>query len=213
MGWALLGVTVFFLIIAYIVIQGTRAAMAWRKAAAAGDVETIRRIVEDAIGAWRSSRRPKEVPPNVWRGIQGMEAVDIGPDFARVSCQAEGEYRMLDGRWVEISNPLQEGMAITAKAADVLLYELPHVSLDRVQVDVYTTFRETGAGRRECILSTTAGREVARRLDWENWTAADIVEAFGGRYRIGPSGQPLPIETEPVRPQPAGNGATTPSGR
>ncbi len=161
MEWALLALTVVFLIMAYVVIQGTRAAIAWRKAAAAGDVDVIRRIVEDAIAAWRSMRRPKEVAPDVWRGIHSMEVVEVGSDSARVSCQAESEYRLLDGRWVEVANPLQQGIAITARAADMLLYELPNVSLQRVQIDVYTTFREAdGTAGRRCILSTPATREA-----------------------------------------------------
>lgn len=197
MEWAVLGIGIVFLLLAYIVIQGTRAAGAWRKAAAAGDVDVIRRLAEDAIDAWRSMRRPKDMPPEVWRGVQSMELTDVGADFIRVSCQAESAYHLLGGRWVETANPLQEGMAITARAADMLLYELPHMSLSRVQIDVYTTFRGAeGTTRRECILSTPASREAARQVDWENCTAAEIVEALGGRYRLADSGQPLPIEPE-----------------
>ena len=212
MEWALLALTILFLIVAYVIIQGTRAAIAWRKAAAGGDVEVIRRIIEDAIAAWRSVRRPKEVAPDVWRGIHSMEVVDVGSDSARVSCQAESEYRLLDGRWVEMANPLQEGMAVTARATDMLLYELPHVRLGRVQIDVYATFREAdGASGRRCILSTTASRDAARQVDWENWTAVEIVEALGGRYRLGDSGQPLPIDPEvtDASPKAASNGPKT----
>ena len=199
MEWAVAGIGVFFLFLAYIVVQGTRAATAWRKAAAAGDVDVIRRIIEDAIGAWRSMKRPTEVPSEVWRGIQSMEVVEVAADSACVSCQAESEYRLLNGHWVEMANPLQQGMAITARAADMLLYELPHLRLERVQIDIYTTFRQAdGTGDRRCVLSTPATREAARQLDWENWTAADIVEALGGRFRLGDSGQPLPID--PQRP-------------
>ncbi len=200
MQWAVLGIGIVFLLLAYIVIQGTRAAMAWRKAAAAGDVEVIRRILEDAISAWGSMRRPKDVAPDVWRGIQSMEVVDVGPNSVRVSCQAESEYRLLDGRWIEMANPLQEGIAITARAADMLLYELPHFKPQRVQIDTYTTFREPdGASRRQCILSTPASRDAARGVDWESWTAAEIVEALGGRYRLAGSGLPLPIDPEQPR--------------
>ena len=202
----LIGIGIVFLLLAYIVIQGTRAAAAWRKAAAAGDVEVIRRILEDGISAWRSMRRPKDVTPDVWRGIQSLEVVDVGPDSLQVSCQAESEYRLLDGRWVETANPLQEGIAITARAADMLLYELPHFKPQRVQVDVYTTFRgPDGASHRQCILSTPAGREAARGVDWESWTAAQIVEALGGRYRLAGSGLPLPID--PEQPSPRGRRA------
>ena len=96
MVWGVIVVAIIFLVVGYVVIQGTRASLAWRKAAAAGDVEVIRQILEGAIGAWRSSRRPKEVPPEVWRGIQSMELLEVGPDSLRISCSAESEYRLLE---------------------------------------------------------------------------------------------------------------------
>jgi hypothetical protein len=195
--WAVLGLSILFVIITYIVVQGTRAAMAWRNAAAAGDVKVIRDIVDGALSAWGSMKRPKDVAPEIWRGIQSIQIVEVAPEFVRVSCQAEGEYKLLNGRWVETANPLQEGMAMTARALDMLLYELPHFKADRVQVDVYTTFREAAAAtRRVCILSTLASREEAREVDWEEWTPVQVVDALGGRYHIGDLGQPLPIEVE-----------------
>lgn len=209
MEYAVLGISIVFLILTYIVVQGTRAALAWRKAAASGDVKVIRDIVEDSLRSWRSSKRPKEVPVEVWRGIQTMEIVEVDAQLVRVSCHAEGGYRMVDGRWVETANALQEAMAITVRALDMLLYELFHHKPERVQVDVHTTFREEGgATRRACILSTSATREDARQVDWEDWTPAEIVDALGGRYRLGDFGQPLPIEVEePKRPEASAAGA------
>ncbi len=196
--WALLGLTLLFLLITYIVVQGARAAMAWRRAAAAGDVNVIRMIVEDSLSAWRSGRRPKNVPPDVWRGIQSMQLTDLGGDFVRVSAQAQSEYRMQDGAWIEVKNPLQEAIEITARAADMLFYEMPHYRPNRIQVDVYTAFREgEGPTRSVCIMSTAAERHQARDVDWEEWGAGDIVDALGARYRPGEFGQPLPIDVDP----------------
>jgi len=162
--WAVLGLFILFLIVTYIVVQGTRAALAWRKAAAEGDVKVIRDIVEDSLGAWRSMKRPKEVPEEVWRGIQSMQIVEVDAELVRVSCQAEGDYRLLNGRWMETANPLREAMAVAAKGLDVLLYELPHYKPGRVQIDAYMTMREADhATERVCILSTTATRDDARR--------------------------------------------------
>jgi len=193
--WALLSIFIFFLVVAYIVIQGTRAALAWRQAAAAGNAGVIRDIVEDAIGAWRSVRRPKEVAPDVWRGVQSMQLVEVAPDYVRVSCQAQSEYRLIDAHWVEVRNPLQEGQAIAVRAADMILYELPHYRPERIQVDVYTSFREVdGVTRNDCILSLETTREIAKQVDWEEWTAEEIVERLGARYSLGERGQPLPIE-------------------
>ncbi len=210
MEWALLGLSILFFIVAFIMVQGTRAALAWRKAAEEGDVKVIRDIIEDAISVWRSVKRPKEVAPDVWRGVQSMQAVDVAADFVRVSCQAESEYKLLDGKWIETSNPLQEGIAISARVADMLFYELPHFRPAKIQIDIYTSFRETdNAPQRVCILSTATTRDAARAVDWEEWTAAQIVDELGGRYQLGERGQPLPIEVEPPPPTAAGESEST----
>lgn len=199
--WALLGIAIVFVIVAYIVIQGTRAALAWRSAAAKGDVKVIAEIVEDSLQSWSRIKRPKEVPVDVWRGVQSCQLVEVEADFVRVSCQAESEYQMVGGRWVEKSNPLQAGLAITAKMAEMIFYELPHFRPDRIQVDVYTTYRvEDGLPSRACIVSCEPGRETAREIDWDEWTGEEIADALGARYRIGERGQPLPIEVSEPKP-------------
>jgi hypothetical protein len=203
MEWGILAVSVIFVVVGYIVLQGTRASMAWRKAASGGDEDVVRQILEDAIASWRSVKRPKDVAPDVWRGVQTVALVDVaadgGPADARVgasvSCQVESEYRLLDGRWLEVSSPLQEGFAVTARLADMLLYDVPNLRLDSVRIDVHTTFRDAdGTAERVCILTTNVSRKLAREVDWEEWSAAEIVDAFGGRYRLGDRGVALPID-------------------
>lgn len=197
MEWGILAVGLIFIVVAYVVLQGTRASMAWRKAAAAGDVDVIRQMLEEAIASWRSVKRPEDVAPDVWRGVQSVELIDVAPDSARVSCQVEGEYHRLDGRWAEVTSPLQMGMAVTTRLVDALLYDVPNLHLASVRVDVYSTFRDAeGSGGRSCILSTNARREVAREVDWEGWTPSEIVDAFGGRYRLGERGAALPIDPD-----------------
>lgn len=197
--WAIAGIFVVFLVIAYIVVQGTRAAMAWRNAAAAGDTDVIRDIVEDAVRAWSSQKRPKDVRVEVWRGIQGMQVTEVADGYVRVSVSAESEYRQDGGRWVEVSNPLQSGTEITGKTLEMLLYELPHYRPETVQVDVYTQYRdESGSTQRDCVLTTLATREQARAVDWDEWTAGEIVQAFSGVSRLADNGRPLPIEPLPT---------------
>lgn len=192
--WALLGIFIAVSFLAYIIIQGTRASLAWREAAKKGNTKVIRDIVEDAMKLWTSQKRPKDVSAEVWRGIQSMQLAGVGPDYVRVSCVAQSEHRMVDGRWVEIRNPLQEGVAITAKAADMLFWELPHFRPENIQIDIYTDYRDNdGRTRRECIVSTQATREEAKELDWEEWTADRIAEALGAVYKINESGRPMPI--------------------
>jgi len=214
MQWAVLGITIAFLLFAWLIVQGTRAALAYRRAAAAGNLDVVRQILEDSIASWRSMKRPKEAPAEVWRGLQSMELLDFGADHARLSVLAESEYKFMDGAWRESTSPLQEGMAISAKAIDMFLYELPNLKLASVQVEVYTSFREAdGSAERRCILSTLTTREVARSIDWEGSTPAEIIEAFGGDYRLGDFGRALPIEVSQVeshaqsvaqRPEPVG---------
>jgi len=200
MQWILLGMAIVFLIVAYIVMQGTRAAMAWRKAADDGDVKIIGEIVEDSLIEWRSKKKPKTVAVDVWRGLQSTELVEVAADFVRVSCQAESEYRREGASWVETANPIQTGMAITAKVAEMVLYDLPHFRPARIQIDVYTTFRDgEGGSSRACIMSTEADRSDALNVDWDEWTGEEIADSLGARYRMGERGQPLAIEVaDPV---------------
>jgi len=202
MEWALLGLLIFFILLTYILVQGTRAAVAWRKAASEGDVKVIRDIVDDALNGWRSQKRPKAVPLEVWKGIQSLEVVDVAPAFVHVSAKAESEYKMVDGNWTEVRNPLQEGMKIAAKACDMLFYELAHFRPDTLQVDVYSIFRddERGGSHPACILSILTPREEAKSVDWEEWTAEEVVDAIGARYRMGEFGQPLPVQPFEYQP-------------
>ena len=194
MQWALLGIFLGVTFLAYIIIQGTRAAMAWRTAAEKGDTKVIQDIVEDALKMWSSQKRPKPVAAEVWRGIQSMQLAGVGPDYVRVSCVAESDYKMVDGRWVEIRNPLQEGVAITARAADMLFYDLPHYRPENIQIDVYTDYRDDdGRTRRECIMTTQAARDDARAIDWEEWTADQIADALGAVFKLSENGRPMPI--------------------
>ncbi len=196
--WALIVIFFLFLVLAYIIIQGTRAALAWRDAAAAGDTKVIRDIVEDCLEGWRSQKRPKPVAAEVWRGIQSLQLVHVEADFVRVSATAESDYKLVDGQWLEMRNPLQEGIAISARAAEMLFYELPHYRPDRIQIDVYTAFRDqSGVSRHDCVLSTETSRDIGREVDWDEWTPDQIIEALGGRFQLSSAGRPLAIIVEP----------------
>jgi len=179
--------------LAYVVWQGMRAANKYRELAAAGDIPTIRLIVEEALAEWRSARPPKGMQPTVWAGLQTMEILDVGADYVHVSCSAEGEYKMEEGRWRETKSPVQEAMAIAAKAMEMLFYELPHMKMARVVVDVYTTYRDDAGARRERILACDVWREDARQVNWDEWTPQQITERLNARYRLGEHGQVLPL--------------------
>ena len=193
MQWALIGIAVVGLMLAYVVWQGMRAANKYRELAAAGDIPTIRLIIDEALAEWRSGRPPKGLPPAVWAGVQAIDVLDVGPDYVHVSCSAEGEYKMEEGRWRETKSPVQEAMAIAAKAMEMLFYELPHMKMARVVVDVYTTYRDDAGARRERILACDVWREDARQVNWDEWTPQQITERLNARYRLGEHGQVLPL--------------------
>ena len=135
-----------------------------------------------------------------------MEVLDVGPDHIHVSCSAEGEYKVEEGRWRETKSPLQEAMAIAAKATEMLFYELPHMKMTRVAVDVYTTYRDAAGARRERILACDARRDDARQVDWDDWTPQRIAERLGARYRLGEHGQALPLSPNGETVQPPAEG-------
>jgi hypothetical protein len=194
-GWGLLVVFIVALFITYVVLQETRAQRHWRRLVAAGDVDAIRRILEAEVERWKTERMPKGVEGPLWHGVQTVELVEVGADFARVGCSAEGQYALVDGQRREVSGALQEGMKLTVKLADMLLYDIPNLRLARVHIDVYTTFRGAMEGATQrCILSTQVRRSEVEDLDWEGTPPEEIVARLGGRFQADVHGAPQPIE-------------------
>ncbi len=206
-----LGVILFLtLIISYVIVQETRARLHWRSLVKGGDMTAITSLTEDQVSYWRRSRVPRGTPVSLWRGVQSTEVLEISPSDLRVSCSVEGQYATVDGKRKEVSSALAEAFKLTARLADMLLYDIPDVRFDRVRIDVFSTFREaSGVATQQCILTTTASREVAEDLDWEGLGPEEVVRAFGGEYRTGPNGValPLPIEIPPPRMDTAAAGA------
>lgn len=191
-------VAVLVLLIAYVILQETRAQMHWRSLVARGDVGAIKELLDNEIDRWHTERVPKGTPALLWHGIQTVELIDVTAKGVRVNCSAEGEYSLVGGRHVETSNPVEQGKKITMKLADMLLYEVPNVKLDRVQIDVYTAFRdEHGRQEPRCILSTRVERRDIEALDWEATSGAEFVELANGRYAADSNGAVRPIEPLP----------------
>jgi len=197
LAWGLLAVVLIALVIAYAVIQETRAQRHWRALVKAGDIDAIRTIVESEVNRWRTERMPRGVLPSVWHGVQTAELIEVGTDHVRVGCSAEGQYAVVGHRREEVSSALREAMKLTVKLADMLLYDIPNVELERVQVDAYTTFRgRSGAANQRCILSTVVRRSEARGLDWDETPPEEIVARFGGRFQVDRQGHAQPIDPD-----------------
>jgi hypothetical protein len=194
-GYGIVFVILILIFVSYAIIQETRAQVHWRGLVQQGDLDAIRSLVEDEIQRWHSERVPKDTPALLWHGIQTVELIDVTATAARVNCSADGEYSLIDGRRVETSSPVQEGMKITQKIADMLLYDIPNVKLDFAQIDVYTSFRdERGLADTRCILSTVVKRQDVEALDWEATPAEQFIAVVGGRFAADPSGAITEVE-------------------
>ncbi len=189
-------VLLVFLVVGYVVVQGTRVQMAWRELVEAGDVDAIQSLVTDEINRWKTQRMPKAMDTAVWHGVQSAELLEVSPDSIRLSAAAEGQYALVSGERREISNALREGMKLTAKLADMVFYDIPNVRLPRVRIDIYSTFRDGSGATQRCILTTECDRAIASELDWDETDAEEIVGAFGGRFALDDRGNPAPIEVD-----------------
>jgi hypothetical protein len=187
---------VLFFIVGWIIVQGTRAQMAWRRLVEQGDVDAIQTLVGDEVQHWKAMRMPKGMRPSIWHGVQSAELVGVQSDGVRLSASADGQYAVVEGERREVSPPLAEGMRVTAKLADMVFYDIPNVRMANVQIDVYSTYRDDSGSSQRCILSTTCRRNVADALAWDEMDAEEVVRAFGGRFLLDDRGNPLAVDPE-----------------
>ncbi|HLF70526.1 MAG TPA: hypothetical protein VI759_00025 [Dehalococcoidia bacterium] len=188
-------IVLLLLFTGFVIVKETNQQLFWRSLVAKGDVEAIKQIIEIEVEHWHESRVPKGTPALLWHGIQTVELTDVTPKGARVNCSAEGEYALVAGQRVESSSPLAEGMKITMKLAEMLLYDVPNVKLDHVQIDVYTSFRdEEGRAQPRCILSTDVERRAVEHIDWEETAPADFIKLTQARFGAGATDRLQPVE-------------------
>jgi hypothetical protein len=206
MEYGILVVLLILLFVAFVIVQETFAQLHWRGLVAEGNVEAIRELVDTEAERWRTSRVPKGTPALLWHGVQTVELLEVTDRGARLSCNAEGEFALTNGRRIETSSPLAEGMKITKRLAEMALYDVPNVKLDHVQIDVYTSYRdEAGHAEPRCILSTLVRRRMVETVDWEEISAVDFVSLNDGHFETGPEGAVHPIEPLTWAEEPAGS--------
>ncbi|MGE0058257.1 MAG: hypothetical protein AB7P33_13465 [Dehalococcoidia bacterium] len=206
MEYGIIVIVLILLFVAFVIVQETFAQLHWRGLVEDGNVDAIRELVEVEAERWRTSRVPRGTPALLWHGVQTVELLDVTQSGARLSCNAEGEFALNNGRRIETSSPLAEGMKITKKLAEMALYDVPNVKLDHVQIDVYTSFRdESGHFEPRCILSTRVERPQIELVDWEEISAVDFVSLNEGHFATGPDGSVHPIEPLTWAEEPAGS--------
>ena len=192
------GIAIIMLILlftTYVIVQETRAQLHWRTLVESGDVDAIRTLLDEEIDTWHRARVPRGMPALLWHGIQTVELLDANNEGARVSCNAEGEYALVRGKRLETSSPLAEGMKTTMKLAEMLLYDIPNVKLDRFQIDVYTSFRDdSGHAEPRCVLSTLVERHIVEHIDWEETEPVDFAALNDARFDASTDGSLKEIE-------------------
>jgi hypothetical protein len=202
MEWGILIVVLLLLFTGFVIVQETARQMHWRGLVESGDLDAIRSLIEEQVEAWHQSRVPHGTPTLLWHGVQSVELLGVTPTAAHVSCNAEGESALVGSRRVEISSPLAEGMKITKRLAEMLLYDVPNVKLDRAQIDVYTSFRdENGHAEPRCILSTAVSRKTVEHIDWDETEAVDFIALTEGRFAGNGSGVHAVEPIEWVEPE------------
>jgi hypothetical protein len=66
----------------------------WRRRVEEGDTPIVAALIEEALGAWRHARPPRDMPANLWAGIQGAQLLAVTDEpAATLSTSAEGEFR------------------------------------------------------------------------------------------------------------------------
>ena len=212
MGWGLgVGIIIVSLLlafIAYIIVQETRTHRFWQRKVEEGDLEMIKQLVQVEVERWRTERPPKGTPASVWQGIQNVEIVEIGVDYLRASTTAEPQFALVGGERRQVSNAVEEAKRVTARLAERLLYDIPHVRAQRVQIDVYSTFHEPdGSATQRCIASTLVERAVAAEVDWDNDPPEVVAEQLGAKYELDAHGNPVPFEPDTNEVRVSRNGA------
>jgi hypothetical protein len=206
LGVGIIMIVALFALIAVIIFRETSTHRFWQRKVDEGDLEMITQLVQVEVERWRTERPPKGMSAAVWQGIQGVELVEVGRDCVHVSTTAEPQFALVGGSRRQVSSALDESRRVTAKLAERLFYDIPHVRPDRVQIDCYSTFHdESGRASQSCVMTTTAHRSAAAEVDWDNDAPEVIAEQLGARYELDPRGQPLPVEPATL----SSNGART----
>ena len=191
-----------FTLIGFVLFKEVRTHIFWRRLVAEGDFEAINGILIGEINRWRTQRPPKGTSAAVWAGVQGMELLAGSGQFVHVSTTAEAEFRVVDGKRVQVATAYDTAVSTVSKLTEMLLYDVPNLRPGFVRVDVFTTFRnEDGSAIARPILSSLADRVRAAPIDWDSGDSHAIVAGFDLVVRISDSGEALPVELPPVPPE------------
>ncbi len=179
MEWGILFFTVLGAVLGGIVLQATYAAQSWRQAIAGGDLDVLRQAVANAMDGWRRQKPPRGYPPADWQALMTVATIAMDQRRCRVSMLVGSDIRVVANQRQELGRPIDVGRRVAVKMVERLLYEIPHVRFDEVQVDVYaSTSTPEGGLSSACILVVRTDRTEAALAPWDTADDAGILEGW-----------------------------------
>ena len=162
----------------------------WRRAIAEGDDKAMYAALLEALDTWRRMRPSPDVIPSDWRALQSAEVIAVNGKFCRVSLLADPDIRVVGGIRDEVGAAGSVARRVAVRMAERLLYEIPLIRFEAVQIDVYTQYRSAdGNTESECLLTTQLTRAVGMETDWDNLSVEEILSTW--QTREGHLGEPL----------------------
>lgn len=178
MEWGILLIVAFGLVLGLIVLQASLASRHWDRVIGEGDADALREALDAAFDGWRGARPPKGTPPAHWQALQSVTLVAADRDRCRVSLLASADVRVVKNERLDFGSPLDVGRRAAVTMAERLLYEIPHVRFDGVQIDVYSQPASGAEGGADCLLTTRVDRQTAYSSDWDAAEPPDILAGW-----------------------------------
>ena len=166
----------------------------WRKKLEGGDDKLVAVLINQALSTWQKSKTPNNFPSTAWSSLQRSQLVAVTESSANISTSCEPSYRTVKGQREQISSALDEAIPVAAKLIDQLFFDVPNLQLERIRIDIFTTFPSKNDSLvQQPILTTTAIRSVAKELKWDTISEVEVLIKFTTHYAKSPDGGPITI--------------------
>ena len=177
MGLGLVLCLVTFIIVGIVVFQAQFAARKWRQVIKEGDVGALNQLIDDTFAEWRRRRPTRDSLLAEWNALQSVGLVAADHSAIRVSLLAEPAMTVTEGKPTQSLEVKEIALRSLVGTVERLMYEVPHVSFARAQVDVYTEYRSASTGNDLiCLMSCKVDREQVANSDWDSGSVGQIMK-------------------------------------
>jgi hypothetical protein len=177
MGLGLVLCLVTFIVVGIVIFQAQFAARKWRQVIKEGDNGALSELIDDTFDEWRRRRPARDRLLAEWNALQSVGLVAANHSAIRVSLLAEPAMTVTNGKPSQSLEVKTIGLRALIGTVERLMYEIPHVSFARVQVDVYTEYRSIVSGNDLiCLMSCKIDREQVAHSDWDSNPVEEIAK-------------------------------------